>query len=40
MRWAMHVARVGEGRNMYKVLVGKQEEKDHLKDLGVDRRMG
>jgi hypothetical protein len=25
---------------MYKVLVGKQEEKDHLKDLGVDRRMG
>jgi hypothetical protein len=23
MRWAGHVARVGEGRNMYRVLMGK-----------------
>jgi hypothetical protein len=23
MRWAGHVARMGEGRNMYRVLVGK-----------------
>jgi len=23
MRWARHVARVGEGRGMYRVLVGK-----------------
>jgi hypothetical protein len=27
MRWAGHVARVGEGRNMYRVLVGKSEGK-------------
>jgi hypothetical protein len=25
MRWAGHVARMGEGRNMYRVLVGKLE---------------
>jgi hypothetical protein len=38
--WARHVARMGEGRNVYGVLVGKPEEKDHLKDQGVDGRMG
>jgi hypothetical protein len=27
MRWAGHVARMGEGRNVYSVLVGKPEEK-------------
>jgi hypothetical protein len=27
MRWAGHVARMGEGRNVYRVLVGKPEEK-------------
>jgi hypothetical protein len=27
MRWAGHVARVGEGRNVYRVLVGKSEGK-------------
>jgi hypothetical protein len=26
MRWAGHVARMGEGRNVYRVLVGKPEE--------------
>ena len=26
MRWAGHVARVGEGRGVYRVLVGKTEE--------------
>jgi hypothetical protein len=25
MRWAGHVARMGDGRNMYRVLVGKPE---------------
>jgi hypothetical protein len=40
MRWAVHVARVGEGRNVYRILVGKSERKDHLKDQGVDGRMG
>jgi hypothetical protein len=30
---------MGEGRNVYRVLVGKPEEKDHLEDQGVDGRM-
>jgi hypothetical protein len=29
-----------EGRNVYRVLVGKPEGKVHLKDQGVDGRMG
>jgi hypothetical protein len=40
MWWAGHVARMGEGRNVYRVLVGKPEGKNHLKDQGVDGRMG
>jgi hypothetical protein len=39
MRWVGHVARMGEGRNVYRVLVGKSEEKNHLQDQGVDGRM-
>jgi hypothetical protein len=35
MRWAGHVARMGEGRNVYRVLVGKPEAK---KPLGRPRR--
>jgi len=27
MRWAGHVARMGEGRGVYRVLVGKPEER-------------
>ena len=30
MRWAGHVARIGEGRGMYRVLVGKPEGKRPL----------
>jgi hypothetical protein len=30
VRWAGHVARMGEGRNLYRVLVGKNEEKRPL----------
>jgi hypothetical protein len=30
MRWAEHVARVGEGRKVYRVLVGKSEGKREL----------
>jgi hypothetical protein len=30
MRWAGHVARMGEGRNVYRVLVGKPEGKRSL----------
>jgi len=35
MRWAGHVARVGEGRGVYRVLVGKPEGK---RPLGRPRR--
>ena len=35
MRWAGHVARMGEGRGVYKVLVGKPERK---RPLGRSRR--
>jgi hypothetical protein len=35
MRWAGHVARMGEGRNVYRVLVGKSEGK---RPLGRPRR--
>jgi hypothetical protein len=40
MRWAGHVARMGEGRSVYRVLVRSPKERDHLKDQGVDGRMG
>jgi hypothetical protein len=40
MRWVGHVARMGEGRNVYRVWVGKPKRKDHLKDQGIDGRMG
>jgi hypothetical protein len=30
MRWAAHVARLGEGRGVYRALVGKPEEKRPL----------
>jgi hypothetical protein len=35
MRWAGHVARMGEGRNVFRVLVGKREGK---RPLGIPRR--
>jgi hypothetical protein len=35
MRWAGHVARIGEKRNAYRLLVGKQEGK---RPLGRPRR--
>jgi hypothetical protein len=40
MRWAGHVARMGEGRNVYRVLMGKREGKNHLKDQDVDGKIG
>jgi len=36
MRWAGHVARMGEERGVYRVLVGKLEGRIHWGDLGVD----
>jgi hypothetical protein len=29
MRWTGHVARKGEKRNAYRILVGKPKERDH-----------
>jgi hypothetical protein len=40
MRWAGHAARMGEGRNLYRVLVRKPEGKNHLGEQGIDGRMG
>jgi len=37
MRWAGHVAHMGEG--VYRVLVGKLEGRDHWGDLGIDGRI-
>jgi hypothetical protein len=39
MRWAGHVAPMGDGRDVYTVLVGRPEGKDHLEDLGIDGRI-
>ena len=36
IRWAVHVARMGEERGVYRVLVGKPEERNHWGDLGVE----
>ena len=39
MKWAGHVARMGESRGVYRVLVGKPKGKNHLEDPGVDGRI-
>jgi hypothetical protein len=39
VRWAGHVARIGEGRGVYVVLVGNLRKRDHLVDQGVDGRV-
>ncbi|KAJ4446570.1 hypothetical protein ANN_13267 [Periplaneta americana] len=39
LRWAGHVARMGESRNAYRVLVGRSEEKDLWGDRDVDERI-
>jgi hypothetical protein len=39
LRWAGHVARMGERRGAYRVLVGKPEGRNHLKDPGVDGKI-
>jgi hypothetical protein len=35
IRWAEHVARMGEMRNVYKILIGKPEGRNHSEDLRV-----
>jgi hypothetical protein len=39
IRWAEHVARIGDRRGAYGVWWGISERIDHLEDLGVDRRI-
>jgi len=39
VRWAGHLARVGERRGEYRILVGKSEGKRELGGPGVDGRM-
>jgi hypothetical protein len=39
MRWAGHVARMGEKRGAYRILVGNLREGDHLGNPGVDGRI-
>jgi hypothetical protein len=39
MRWAERVARIGERRSVYSVLVVKPAERDHSVDQGVDERI-
>jgi len=36
MRWAGHVACMGERRGAYRVLMGILKERGHLEDLGID----
>jgi hypothetical protein len=35
MRWAGHVARMGEKRNAYRIFVGNPEGRDHWEDQDV-----
>jgi hypothetical protein len=35
MRWVEHVARIGEKRTAYRILVGKPEGKNHWEDRDV-----
>jgi hypothetical protein len=39
LRWAGHVARMGERRGACRVLVGKPDGRNHLEDRGVDGRI-
>jgi len=39
MRWAGNVACIGEMTNAYSILIGNLKGKDHLEDLGVDRKL-
>ena len=39
MRWVRPVARVGDWKDAYRVLVGKCKGENQLEDLGVDGRI-
>jgi hypothetical protein len=38
-RWAGHAARMGEGRGVYRIFVGRPEGRDHWEDLDVGGRI-
>jgi hypothetical protein len=40
IKFATRVARMGEERKVYKVLVGKPEQRNHSEVRGVDGRIG
>jgi hypothetical protein len=40
MRWARHVAHMGEERNVYRFWWESPKEGDHSEDQGVGERMG
>jgi len=39
MRWAGYVVCMRERSGVYRVLVGKLRERDHLEDSGIDGRV-
>jgi hypothetical protein len=39
MSWAQLQARMKEKRDAYRILVGNLKKRDHLLDIGVDRRI-
>jgi hypothetical protein len=39
MRSVLHLARMVEIGNLYKVIMGKSERRDHMDDLDVDGRI-
>jgi hypothetical protein len=39
IRWAGHVARMGDRRGAYRVLMGRPEGKHSLEDVGADGRI-
>jgi hypothetical protein len=39
MRWTGHVARMGDGRGVYRFCLGGRKVRDHWEDLGVGGRI-
>jgi hypothetical protein len=39
MKWAGHVALMGEMRHAHKIWMGDLKERDHLKDIDIDERI-